>query len=55
MQFKSLKVFCDVVGRGSFSRAADENGMYYFLDEIDRIVTTANKAFSNAYKQSGHA
>lgn len=27
MQLKSLKVFCDVVGRRSFSRAADENGM----------------------------
>ena len=27
MQVKSLKVFCDVVGRRSFSRAATENGM----------------------------
>lgn len=27
MQLKTLKVFCDVVGRRSFSRAADENGM----------------------------
>ncbi len=27
MQLKSLKVFCDVVGRRSFSRAADENGI----------------------------
>lgn len=27
MQIKSLKVFCDVVGRRSFSRAADENGI----------------------------
>ena len=27
MQLKSLKVFCDVVGWRSFSRAADENGI----------------------------
>jgi DNA-binding transcriptional LysR family regulator len=27
MHLKSLKVFCDVVGRRSFSRAANENGM----------------------------
>ncbi|HTN74709.1 MAG TPA: LysR family transcriptional regulator [Pirellulaceae bacterium] len=27
MHVKSLKVFCDVVGRRSFSRAADENGI----------------------------
>jgi DNA-binding transcriptional LysR family regulator len=27
MQLKTLKVFCDVVSRRSFSRAADENGM----------------------------
>src|SRR5687768_1572619 len=27
MHLKSLKVFCDVVGRRSFSRAADENGI----------------------------
>lgn len=27
MHLKSLKVFCDVVGRRSFSRAASENGM----------------------------
>ena len=27
MHVKSLKVFCDVVGRRSFSRAADDNGM----------------------------
>ena len=27
MNLKSLKVFCDVVGRRSFSRAAEENGM----------------------------
>ncbi len=27
MHVKSLKVFCDIVGRRSFSRAADENGM----------------------------
>lgn len=27
MHLKSLKVFCDVVGRKSFSRAADENGI----------------------------
>ena len=27
MHIKSLKVFCDVVGRRSFSRAADENGI----------------------------
>lgn len=27
MQFKSLKVFCDVVRQRSFSRAADENGI----------------------------
>jgi DNA-binding transcriptional LysR family regulator len=27
MQLKSLKVFCDVVGRRSFSRAANENGI----------------------------
>ena len=27
MQLKPLKVFCDVVGRRSFSRAADENGI----------------------------
>ena len=27
MQLKSLKVFCDIVGRRSFSRAADENGI----------------------------
>ena len=27
MHFKSLKVFCDVVGRRSFSRAASENGI----------------------------
>lgn len=27
MQIKSLKVFCDVVARRSFSRAADENGI----------------------------
>jgi DNA-binding transcriptional LysR family regulator len=27
MQLKSLKVFCDVVGWNSFSRAADENGI----------------------------
>tara|TARA_B100000809_G_scaffold256012_1_gene295371 strand:- start:27 stop:992 length:966 start_codon:yes stop_codon:yes gene_type:complete len=27
MQLKSLKIFCDIVGRRSFSRAADENGI----------------------------
>jgi DNA-binding transcriptional LysR family regulator len=27
MHFKSLKIFCDVVGRHSFSRAAEENGI----------------------------
>jgi DNA-binding transcriptional LysR family regulator len=27
MHLKSLKVFCDVVGRRSFSRAASENGI----------------------------
>lgn len=27
MQIKSLKIFCDVVARRSFSRAADENGI----------------------------
>src|SRR3954470_15547226 len=27
MQLKSLKIFCDVVHRRSFSRAADENGI----------------------------
>lgn len=27
MQVKSLKIFCDIVGRRSFSRAADENGI----------------------------
>ena len=27
MQIKSLKVFCDVVERRSFSRAADDNGI----------------------------
>ena len=27
MQLKTLKVFCDVVSRRSFSRAADDNGM----------------------------
>jgi DNA-binding transcriptional LysR family regulator len=27
MHVKSLKLFCDVVGRRSFSRAAAENGM----------------------------
>ena len=27
MQLKSLKVFCDIVGRRSFSRAADDNGI----------------------------
>ncbi len=27
MHFKALKIFCDVVGRRSFSRAADENGI----------------------------
>ena len=27
MHLKSLKVFCDVVGRRSFSRAAAENGI----------------------------
>ena len=27
MHIKSLKVFCDVVGKRSFSRAADENGI----------------------------
>ncbi|MEX0937966.1 MAG: LysR family transcriptional regulator [Pirellulales bacterium] len=27
MHVKSLKVFCDIVGRRSFSRAADENGL----------------------------
>ena len=27
MHLKSLRVFCDVVGRRSFSRAATENGM----------------------------
>ncbi len=27
MHLKSLRVFCDVVGRRSFSRAADDNGM----------------------------
>ena len=27
MHLKSLKVFCDVVGRRSFSRAAEENGI----------------------------
>ena len=27
MHMKSLKVFCDVVGRRSFSRAAEENGI----------------------------
>jgi len=27
MHLKSLKVFCDVVSRRSFSRAADENGI----------------------------
>ncbi|MDA1048897.1 MAG: LysR family transcriptional regulator [Planctomycetota bacterium] len=27
MHLKSLKIFCDVVGRRSFSRAADENGI----------------------------
>jgi DNA-binding transcriptional LysR family regulator len=27
MHVKSLKVFCDIVGRRSFSRAADENGI----------------------------
>ena len=27
MHIKSLKVFCDIVGRRSFSRAADENGI----------------------------
>ncbi len=27
MQLKTLKVFCDVVGRRSFSRAADDNGI----------------------------
>jgi len=27
MQIKSLKVFCDVVSRRSFSKAADDNGM----------------------------
>src|SRR4051812_46190781 len=27
MQLKSLKIFCDVVGWRSFSRAADENGI----------------------------
>ena len=27
MHLKSLKVFCDVVGKRSFSRAADENGI----------------------------
>src|SRR4029079_12752524 len=27
MHFKSLKLFCDVVSRRSFSRAAEENGM----------------------------
>ena len=26
MHLKSLKIFCDVVDRRSFSRAADENG-----------------------------
>ncbi len=27
MQLKSLKLFCDIVGRRSFSRAADDNGI----------------------------
>ncbi|MEC8507762.1 MAG: LysR family transcriptional regulator, partial [Planctomycetota bacterium] len=27
MHIRSLKIFCDVVARRSFSRAADENGV----------------------------
>ena len=55
MQLKSLKVFCDVVARRSFSRAADENGMsqsgasqmvHHLEDELGvRLIDRSKRPF----------
>ncbi|MBP87024.1 MAG: transcriptional regulator [Planctomycetaceae bacterium] len=55
MQLKSLKVFCDVVGRRSFSRAADENGIsqsgasqmvHHLEDELGvRLIDRSKRPF----------